>query len=193
MIRLVQILLASSLLFGCAVASQSERDLSSSQLGDESERLPSDFQEETRVCYRRWGALIEEWHEHGGGLSSSIFQTRDKIASDNQSRFAAIVRNAWASQLPTDARPLSELGTWPINDEEYRRVTASVRFTQSDDLGPACETTDWLLSFLWSEIAPRPQDDRKVRRLQEVPDNMEWESPFAQQWIKYWLFVRLDS
>lgn len=176
---------------GCASASPIEGNSGPITSDESSEILPYDFNAGAARCYSRWGVLIAEWHAHGGGIGASIMETREQIASDTQSRFAAIVRNAWEAQSISDARSRNEIGEWPIGVEEHRRVTSSIRFRRSDELGPDCETTDWLLSYLWSEVTRNSSDPSKARRLREVPDMMDWESPFAQQWIDYWLFVRL--
>src|SRR5689334_25344307 len=65
---------------------------------------PSLFEEYTRIwseqsaCAVSWASLLDEWEQNGGGLKATIRETRNQIATDPKSRFAALVRAAWASQ-----------------------------------------------------------------------------------------------
>lgn len=154
--------------------------------------LPSDYFDFQSECISAWKDLLAEWQSYGNGVGESIMETRQKISVDNSSRLSAIVRRAWGAQTEQDARPMRELGQWPVSEKQYRDVMARVSFKPQDGLPAECEVTIWMNDFLWSELVTVHNGEAEVRKLREVPETMDWESPYAQHWIKYWLFIRLE-
>jgi hypothetical protein len=150
--------------------------------------LPADYFAPQAECMAAWNEIVADWKEGGGGIKDSILATRMQITLDYRSRFAAFVRRVWASQQ--DGRPLADLGLWPVSDKQFRRLSERVVFGPEDGIPSSCETLSWLDGLLWDEIAstnggmPRPLD--------ETPGEMEWTSPFVQQWVRYWLLVKLE-
>jgi len=162
------------------------------QLEDPVEELPRDYFALQSRCETAWAALIDDWHAHGGGIADSLGETRRKIAEDQQSRLAKIVKRAWASQRDEYAMEKGVFGQWPLGKWRYRSVIESIRFTPEDGIPSDCETAAWLQDLLWSEVAAEAGGRLDVRRLAEVPVSMEWTSPSAQHWMTYWLFVRVE-
>lgn len=152
-------------------------------------RLSSDYFVVQEQCNSSWNDLVREWHANGGGLKRSLAETRESIMSDKKSRLADIVRQSWKAQALMEAESRSKIGHWPVTDDAFRRVSESLRFSSNSGIPSDCQSKAWLSSFLWEEIR---LDGDGVRRLTETPSNINWESPEAQNWISYWLFVRIE-
>lgn len=163
----------------------------------EMEPLPADYFALQSACIREWNEVFAEWKRNGGGVKASIVATRKQIASDRSSRFAALVRHVWAAQPLQQSRTNAELGAWPISLEVSRELgarelAAFESITPGIGIQEECQTLVWLDGLLWQELLSDRQDETPVRALEETPENMEWTSPYAQQWMRYWLFVRIE-
>lgn len=143
------------------------------------------------TCIPEWGGIVDEWRENGGGLKGSILATRRQIEADKKSRFAAFVRATWSSQNIRSARPKDELGLWPVSDAETIRLVEKTRYPSSLNLKEECKTTVWLQGYLMRELVVPSNTVLTLRTLDETPNNILWTSPFAQQWVEYWLLVRI--
>ena len=180
-----------------ACSTNSERAVEISQHGsrvveEEAVPLPADYFSLQSTCLAEWAAVMTDWREAGGGVKDSIASTRQQISSDERSKFAAFVRGVWALQGSQNARKPEDLGAWPIGDDESRRLAAVVSFPPDLGISENCQALDWLAGFLWDEIVMANGEQFQVRKLAEAPPAVEWTSPYAQQWMKYWLLVRID-
>lgn len=153
-------------------------------------QLPTDYFSLNEKCMKAWDDVFVEWLRYGGGVKQSMTETRRQIALDAKSRFAAMVRATWAAQRPQSSNR-SKVGSWPVAEVEYQRVIGNVHFSDADGIPAECETVVWLDSILWDDLRSDGAID-SARRPAEVPHDLKWESPDAQQWVSYWLFVRLD-
>jgi hypothetical protein len=151
--------------------------------------LPSDYFALQDQCNSSWNDLVLEWRANGGGVKGSLAETRESIMVDKRSRLADLVRQSWNAQALAEAESRSTIGHWPVTDDAFRRVSESVTFSSAFRIPTDCQSKAWLSSFLWDEIQ---LDGNQVRRLTETPSNINWESPEAQDWISYWLFVRIE-
>ena len=156
------------------------------------ESLPADYFAEQSACIRDWGAIIAEWRRNGGGVKDSIAATREQIALDDRSKFASFVRRIWSAQAHEQTRTVADLGAWPIGADESRQLSGTVASTLDPSLPEECQSLDWLDGFLWQEIVSVREGKVTARLLKETPEDMKWTSPYAQQWLSYWLLVRLE-
>lgn len=187
MTRLCYLLLVVAFMTSCSAMPATDTVATSNVDSAPSEEvLPDDYFAMQSACSDEWTRLIAEWRANGGGLKDSIAATRHQIASDRQSKFAELVRTAWAAQgVP---RNTPELGSWPITDVDHVGVVESIKYSDGVGISKECQSIAWLDSLLWEELQ---LPDGSVRRLQEASASMEWESPHAQNWTAHWLFVRL--
>jgi len=163
----------------------------------EMEPLPTDYFALQSACIREWHEVFSEWKRNGGGVKDSIVATRRQIALDRRSRFAALVRHVWAAQPLQQSRANAEFGAWPISldvsrELGARELAAFESLTLSIGIQEECQTVVWLDGLLWQELVSAKLDESPVRALKETPENMEWTSPYAQQWMSYWLLVRVE-
>ena len=184
-------------LFLSACQGYLQRNLESSSrvptaVENEATPLTADTFSMQSTCRPEWASVTSEWLEVGGGVKKSLAETRRQIAFDNRSKFAAFVRGVWESQPEDMARRRADFGHWPISEPESRQLTASVRFPESLGIDENCQILDWLSEFFWDEIISIKGHEIQTRKLAETPSNIEWTSPYAQQWIKYWLLVRIE-
>lgn len=155
--------------------------------------LPHDYFNLTVDCYNVWGELIAEWRANGGGVKDSITETRRGIASDNRSKFAAMVRRSWASQDAHEARASDVIGAYPIGSHQHQLVKESISFEATDGIPEDCQSIAWVDSYLLNEVTNVDGKIVRRRRLEETPEDMSWESPYIQQWIRYWMFVKVEG
>ena len=134
------------------------------------------------ICVESWERLLDDWKSNGGGLRSSMGETRGQIAQDDSSKFASLVRATWAAQ--TSSRNQLDLGQWPIPEGYYRSVAAVVR---PESLVPRdCEVPIYLDNWLFRE------SELGERRLTDMPDSLDAaDATSANHWLLYWLFVRV--
>jgi hypothetical protein len=151
------------------------------------------------ACMREWSELFAEWKRNGGGVKDSIVATRKQIALDRRSRLAEMVRRVWAAQPIDQARAYAEFGAWPLSEDAFIELNfrgLDVLESLPPDFGiqESCRSideSDWLL---WKELLVwTGPDEFQVRALKETPGNIEWTSPYASQWLYYWLFVRVEG
>ena len=153
--------------------------------------LPADYFGLQSKCIAEWSKLFAEWRNGGGGVKNSIAEMRMQIERDDQSGLARFVRATWANQRASDARPSSDLGNWPIALKDYRALSERIAFGPDVGISPECRTLDWFDASLWDEIASHGDGTLPVHRFVETPKDMDWTSPYAQQWMSYWLLIRL--
>ena len=155
------------------------------------EELPDDYFDLQNECSNAWRELVLDWRANGGGVKSSVRAMRQQVASDHRSIFASFVRKSWESQALEDAQAMDKFGKWPVSTSESRRLSGVIEYPQEMNLPEDCQALAWLHSLLWEDL--QNPDGSAASRLQEVPPDMNWESPFAQQWLTYWLFVRVEE
>ena len=135
-------------------------------------------------CVGSWERLLDEWKSNGGGLRSSMADTRQQIAQDQKSEFANLVRAAWAAQSSGDNKP--ELGQWPLPADSYRSVMAAVPskgFVPRD-----CAVPIYLDNWLFRELG------HGARRLDDMPASLDAaDATSSNHWLLYWLFARIDQ
>ena len=136
------------------------------------------------ICVGSWEKLLDDWKSNGGGIRSSLAETRRQIAQDQGSRFASLVRATWAAQ--SSGRNGRELGQWPLPADSYRSVVIAV---PAKGLVPHdCEVPIYLDNWLYREIG------LGERRLSDMPPSLDAaDATSANHWLFYWLFVRVDD
>ena len=136
------------------------------------------------ACAGSWETLLNDWKSRGGGIRSSLEETRLQIAQDENSQFSKLVRATWAVQ--TSGRNRLELGQWPLPENSYRSVVIAVH---PKGLVPRdCEAPIYLGNWLFQEIA------LGERRLSDMPSGLNaTDATSANRWLFYWLFVRVDG
>jgi hypothetical protein len=156
--------------------------------------LSDSFADQSK-CNSAWGEIIADWHANGGGIKDSIAMTRKQISADNKSKFASIVRHIWMSQ-ESSARSSTPAGTWPISQDSVESVVVKSNLLNTKYLEKyvpkECTAFVWLDPYFSAEVKATTEGTTVMRKLREVPDSMEWNSVTASQWIRYWLFARIQ-
>ena len=156
-------------------------------LRDQQGAMSADVFSEAKKCSTAWSALVGEWKKTGGGIKESIGEARAQIMANQASKFAKLIYRTWNSQW--DSANKEALGSWPVGDEEFRRVTMALTGSISAEVPDACKAGIWLEGALWDEV----HEGNSVRRLAETPSSMRWDSSDAHDasnWLIYWLLVR---
>ncbi len=182
MSRLAKALLALIVLPGCSTSPSRGDD-------DYMQHLEKVFEAQA-VCHGAWRALVNGWVETGGGFSHSMTDARAHVSESPGAPFARLVRKAWKVQR--EARSRSELGVWPVSQESSRAVSAAIGRASRGFVPRQCESSIWLDSVLWDAIRFVDGDPLTTIKPIEVPGSVLWESPTAQQWVQYWLFVKVS-
>lgn len=141
------------------------------------------------LCGRSWYKLIEEWKANGGGIKESIQATRNQIRNDEVSEFSQFVRKSWSAQK--SKLTMKKLWYWPVTDEAFREVSYHSSINSNGLVEERCAVSNWIPPLLWNEI--RSLNSANTEKLIETPLKLQWESPYAQQWVYYWLFVAIDE
>ena len=134
---------------------------------------------EQSACVTTWENLLDEWEQNGGGLKATLLETRAQLAADRKSRFAALIRTAWAAQQ----NAVVTNGTLESLPAEISRsaIFAVAQAAQGVVRG-GCEPPIYLENW-WNRhlLAHRPSD------MPTSVSNDLWEQ---RTWLQGWLFVR---
>ena len=165
----------------------------SNEVDDQTDHLREVFAKQG-FCRDRVNDLLNEWERNGGGVKVSLKETRNQIKSDDKSRIALIIKDAWNKQKQTDIEvEESNLGEWPIPDEKYRQVVMSTQESKviKKEKLEDCPFIIYFTSLILDRYILNVKQREHYVKFDEVPNNMMWESPHAQVWVTYWLFANL--
>lgn len=155
---------------------------------------PENVYLEQQMCYKIWNEIFSEWKENGGGFKKSMITTREFIANDSKSSFSKIVRKAWSIQESRRFyEGLKNFGYWDVSNEDYLEVTNIYFSVSGVEMPDSCKVMHWVSNVFWNDLINTTGTDSALFRFYEVPKNMEWHSPYAQQWMTYWIFVNLKE
>lgn len=180
-LRLSTALLSAVILSGCSTSPSKGED-------DYMLHLEQVFETQA-TCHGAWRGLVAGWVERGGSFAS-IKDARARAYERPDTPFAQLLRRAWRAQ-PV-ARSQSELGTWPVSQESNWAVSTAIERASRGFVPRQCESSIWLDSVLWDAIRFVGGDPLATLKPVEAPGSLVWESPTAQHWVQYWLFVRVE-
>lgn len=173
--------------------------ISSNESFDQDQIIPDKYFDSQIACFSYWQKLTDEWKFNGGGLKSSIAETRYQIAGDKKSKLAKLIRETWLNQK----QPESTFGYWPYSPDSAQYIYyIFMKQNESDgDVPKECTSGVELESALWEELIKNsaigesvelPSKNR-ILKFKEVPNTILWESPYASKWTMHWLLKRFDE
>ncbi|AHY57491.1 hypothetical protein [Stenotrophomonas rhizophila] len=57
------------------------------------------YSDQIDLCVGAWQPIVDDWVEQGGRIDEDIDSTRERIAGDRVSTFAALIRSVWSRQV----------------------------------------------------------------------------------------------
>lgn len=149
--------------------------------------------EESLSCFSIWGNVINDWKKNGGGIKESLIETRKQIAGDDKSLFSKIVKKSWERQNKDGFHEtFNSFGYWDVSSDNYRNATFIFSEVDSKVVPEHCLVISWVTSVFWDELRRMNKSTTEPFKLKEVEGSIIWDSPTAQNWVTYWLFVNVN-
>jgi hypothetical protein len=166
-------------LFSCTAAIAIVGCVSQAQPKPSTDESLVRYWREQSACVAAWEDLLDEWEHNGGGLKATLRETREQLATDHTSRFAALIRTAWAAQ----GNAVTANGALERLPPEISRPAILAMTEAAQGVVPSgCEPPIYLENW-WNRrlLAHRPSD------MPTLVSNDLWEQ---RTWLQGWLFVR---
>lgn len=188
------LLAAGSILLvcSCAAATKPDSAASSAMPSNDITHLVSVFAQQNE-CYNAWSHLVSDWEKNGGGFKNSLLATRSQVSADQESTFAAVVRDVWAAQ-PQKRGRVGKFGRWPVSSSSTTSVIIrpndAISKTLDQYLPRGCGAFAQLYPVVWDRVHVVTGGKVQVMHFAEMPEGIVWDSYNTPRWVLYWLFVR---
>lgn len=172
------------LIAGCSHSQVDDKDY------DELSSYYGEVAESQEYCANLTLKIINEWIENGGGLKSSLLETRKQIELDDRSLLAKIIRNGWKIQKQRGFfEDIDDFGYWPLDDKKTREVIMpEAVYVNGTKIAEECVLI-YFRSVMWNEFM---SNGRYLKPI-EAPKDIKWGMYNAQRWLNYWLFANVEK
>jgi len=130
---------------------------------------------EQKRCVGAWRSVIDDWVENGGGIRSTVSETRQALARDEKSKLALIIRQVWKKQ----SRLVSV---------DHRKAALIFDTVASREMTEECSSIIWLQALLVEPTGVIPEDVM-ASLLAEAPIEVRDDSRKFGQWLSYELLT----
>lgn len=143
--------------------------------------LSSEYFSSQERCFNAWQALVDEWITGGGGIRSTISDTRRLIAQDKRTQLSRLFRDAWKKQSSASA------GQW----KSFRATALAFESIVTDEVPSGCGSIVWLQPLL-VETPGVFAEGAKEALLAEAPVDAREDSRTFSMWLTYMLLAPVD-
>ncbi|MBW8852313.1 MAG: hypothetical protein JF600_16190 [Xanthomonadales bacterium] len=130
---------------------------------------------EQKRCVSAWRSVIDDWVENGGGIRSTVSETRQAIARDERSKLALIIRQVWKRQ----SRSVSV---------DHRKTALIFDTVASREMTEECSSIIWLQALLVEPTGVIPENVM-ASLLAEAPIEVRDDSRKFGLWLSYELLT----
>lgn len=163
----------SSALFMAAIFVVTSASCSAHQSKEAEFPIEEDYFSAQNRCYDAWGELMREWVSVGGGMKSSIQETRQFVRSDSRSQLSRIIRRTWVSDV------------WRQRPEQWPNVRATSLAFQDGlrgEVPDGCRSIVWLEPLLTEQIV---SEHTRSALTASAPPDVRDEGRAFSRWLVY--------